>query len=180
MKARVTTIMNWFQNSTTKQKLIVGLGGLLATSLVVTGVYLAIPKNTGTPISATSNENVTVKDIETKTPTPVVSTPAESTVVQEVQATEDLSTVVENNAVTVDTPQSVTEEYYTTEDTGGRYEAPQETYSEPAYEAPAASEPAYEAPAASEPASSGGWDGNLGATKGDNSGAENGGWGVGN
>jgi len=74
---------------------------------------------------------------------------------------------------TVNTPAIASEPVYTSEETGGHYEAHQDTYVEPAYE-----EPAYEAPAAE--SSGGGWNGDLGATPIDSSGGENGGTFVGN
>lgn len=166
MKERVMSVTNWFQKATLKQKLIVGFGGLLATALVVTGVYMAIPKNLDSPIAATTSpEKVTINAVDQNAIAQTVPVPAE-TVAVEPQTTSEPSTVTESNATTQEVVYD-SGSYYTG-DEGGRYEDTQTP------------ESAYEAPAVEQPTSAENWNGDFGATPGDSSGSENGGWGVSN
>jgi hypothetical protein len=173
MKTNVAALTTWLAKTTLKQRIVLGIGGVLMTGMIGLGIYTILPNNTDTWQSTANEKTVKVQDINTEKTTAVTTTPVESKVVEAQTVTNDNSTVVESNVTTVNTPAIASEPVYTSEDTGGRYEAPQDTYVEPVYE-----EPAYEAPAAE--SSGGGWNGDLGATAGDNSGWENGGTGVSN
>ncbi|WP_414150423.1 hypothetical protein ACIZ62_13905 [Acetobacterium carbinolicum] len=160
MKTNVAALTTWLAKTTLKQRIVLGIGGVLMTGMIGLGIYTLLPNNTDTWQSTANEKTVKVQEINTEKTTVVTSTPVESKVVETQTVTNDNSTVVESNVTTVDTPTIESEPVYTSEETGGRYEAPQDTYVEPAYE-----EPAYEPPAAE--SSGGGWDGDLGATAGD-------------
>jgi|LGOV01.1.fsa_nt_gb hypothetical protein len=151
MKEKAMTIKTWWQESTTKQKIIIGIGLLLMIFLLVMGTLMLIPDQTVNPSVVKGSNTVTVKDIKKADENKKTPVPAETKVVEEA-AQIKMTETTETNATTVDTPQVETEEYYTSEDTGGRYEAPQEpVYEEPVYEEPVYEEPVYEEPVYQEP-----------------------------
>lgn len=162
MKTNVAALTTWLAKTTLKQRIVLGIGGVLMTGMIGLGIYTILPNNTDTWQSTADEKTVKVQDINTEKTTAVTTTPVESKVVETQTVTNDNSTVVESNVTTVDTPAIATEPVYTSEDTGGRYEAPQDTYVEPSYEAPAYTEPVAD--------SGGGWNGDLGATAGDSTG----------
>lgn len=175
MKTNVAALTTWLAKTTLKQRIVLGIGGVLMTGMIGLGIYTILPNNTDTWQSTADEKTVKVQDINTEKTTALTTTPVESKVVETQAVTNNNSTVVESNVTTVNTPAIATEPVYTSEETGGRYEAPQEetvTVSEPV----ASYEPAV-TPAAS---SGGSWNGDFGGTPADNSGWENGGTGVSN
>ncbi|KNZ42415.1 hypothetical protein [Acetobacterium bakii] len=178
MKSNVTALVTWLSKTNLKQRMILGVGGFLMIGMIGLGIYTLLPKDTANPNTTSSDKTVKVQDINTAQTKAVTSAPAETKVVEVQAVTDDSSTVVESNVTTVETPALESEPVYTSEETGGRYEAPQE-------ETVAVSEPTYSEPVAStepEPAASsgGGWNGDFEGTAGDNTGWENGGTGISN
>lgn len=163
MKTNVAALTTWLAKTTLKQRIVLGIGGVLMTGMIGLGIYTILPNNTDTWQSTANEKTVKVQDINTEKTTAVTTTPVESKVVEAQTVTNDNSTVVESNVTTVNTPAIASEPVYTSEETGGHYEAPQDTYVEPVYE-----EPAYEAPAAE--SSGGGWDGDFGGADADSTG----------
>ncbi|UYO64430.1 hypothetical protein LNN31_08405 [Acetobacterium wieringae] len=160
MKEKVTVISNWLMKATLKQKIVLVVCAGLIVGITGLGIYQLVPHNDIKATQAEQENSVNVKAIEdTKTAADkLATTPAETTPVTTTPVAETPAPVV-SNTTTVETPP---QEYYIAND-GAHYE------SEPVYSEPTTSysEPAYEAPAVSnEPAaaSSGGWNGDLGAT----------------
>jgi|LGVF01.2.fsa_nt_gb cytoskeletal protein RodZ len=168
MKTNGTALATWLAKTTLKQRIVLGLGGFLMVVMIGLGIYTLVPQDKQTQQTTSNEKTVTVQDINTEKATKAVTdTPAESKVVEAQVVTNDNSTVVESNVTTVETPQIESEPVYTSEETGGRYEAPQETYEEPVYEEPVYEEPAYTEPVAE---SGGGWDGDFAGADADSTG----------
>lgn len=174
MREKAMTIKTWWDNSTAKQKIIVGIGIVLIMLLMVAGILMLIPDSIFNPSTIKTSEKVTVNDIEAEFETQAIPVPAETIAV--VPVATDTGNITESNVTTVEIPAVASEPTYTDENTGGRYEASQdtETYSEPTYTEPTGSEPTYTQPVTSDNS----WD--IGGDVADKTGGEDYGTGVSN